>query len=411
MLNKMLTYKKYFILFDQVVFSGTSFAINILLAKNINIGLFGLFSGFILGLYLLIGLMSAIIIQPFQVNIVRVEKKESYISFCFWTQIMGLLLLLPSIYLIAHYFVNDTLPLAGIPFAIGFGFHDYIRKQLLALDKPLQTFIIDIISGLSQLAAIAFFIYQDNGTLNQLFAYLSSTYLMVFIASFVVLKPFQIQLSQWKTFAINHIKQGKWLLVTAIVQWWSGNLFVVASGIYLGAEALGALRLVQSLFGVLNVLLQTFENYVLPQTAKILMLDKEKAITYLITICKKTAILFMPILLLIFTFSTELISLFGSKNYSPYAYVINWMLVLYVLVYISQPIRISMRALLLNQYFFFGYVLSLLFSLIYSHYLLSNYGLTGVLIGLISSQIILIAFWQFILNKNKFYLWKSFISY
>ena len=45
------------------------------------------------------------------------------------------------------------------------------------------------------------------------------------------------------------------------------NLFIVTSGVYLGVAALGAFRLVQSLFGILNLVLQTFENYVLPQAS------------------------------------------------------------------------------------------------------------------------------------------------
>ncbi|MBL0192548.1 MAG: hypothetical protein IPQ18_14770 [Saprospiraceae bacterium] len=56
--------------------------------------------------------------------------------------------------------------------------------------------------------------------------------------------------------------------MTAISQWWAGNLFVVASGIYLGPKHWGVATTSQSLFGNLNVILQTFGSYVLAsQTA------------------------------------------------------------------------------------------------------------------------------------------------
>ena len=95
-----------------------------------------------------------------------------------------------------------------------------------------------------------------------------------------------------------HVEQGKWFFMTAISQWWAGNLFVVASGVYLGAVALGALRLAQSLFGILNVILQTFENYVLPQTASKMNDSIPEGIAYLKNLSLKAAWIFSPILIL-----------------------------------------------------------------------------------------------------------------
>jgi O-antigen/teichoic acid export membrane protein len=64
-----------------------------------------------------------------------------------------------------------------------------------------------------------------------------------------------------------------------MVQWFSSNFFTLVAGIYLGVNALGALRLVQSFFGVINVILQTVENYYLPKTAQLHYQDKKKKIT------------------------------------------------------------------------------------------------------------------------------------
>jgi O-antigen/teichoic acid export membrane protein len=222
-------------------------------------------------------------------------------------------------------------------------------------------------------------------------------------------KPYNFNYKDWKGYWLYHLKEGKWLLMSALVQWGASNLFVVASGVYLGVQALGALRLVQSLFGLLNILLQVFENYIIPQTAYYLSKSTTHAIGYLAHTNKQAFYWFGFILLLFTFFSEQIIVMAGGVQYAEYAFLMNGMVILYILIFINQPIRIAIRVLILNQYFFYGYLISLAFTLISFDFMLSNWGLMGVLLGLISSQIILILFWQNILLTKKFAIWKSFI--
>ena len=169
---------------------------------------------------------------------------------------------------------------------------------------------------------------------------------------------------------------------------------------------MGAFRLVQSLFGVLNILLQTFENYFLPKAAKIYNQSKAESMFYIKNLTQKSAVVFGAILVFIFIFSESLIVLAGGEKYADYAFVVKGMSLLYVLIFISLPIRIAIRTMILNKQFFIGYVFTLLFGLVSFKFLLSSFGISGAIMGLMSSQIILIIFWQFILQKNKFYIWK-----
>jgi len=207
------------------------------------------------------------------------------------------------------------------------------------------------------------------------------------------------------------MRQGKWFFMTAISQWWAGNLFVVASGIYLGPKALGALRLAQSLFGILNVILQTFENYVLPQTASRIHTSIPDGINYLKNLSVKAAWIFLPLLLVTFFFAKDILVLAGENQYAEFYFVVQGLSLLYVLIYLSQPLRCLIRSLEFNEAFFKGYLITLAFALIFSHLILSNFGLYGVLTGLIISQVILIAYWSLILHSKNKQIWKSFISY
>jgi O-antigen/teichoic acid export membrane protein len=204
----------------------------------------------------------------------------------------------------------------------------------------------------------------------------------------------------------KHISQGKWLLFSSVIQWWSSNLFVVASGVFLGLEALGAFRLVQTVFGVLNLLFQTFENYVLPKAVSLFVKSTNSAKKYIISISKKSGLLILSFLFVLYIFSDSIIQLIGGEKYTQYGFVIRGMSILYVLIFIGYPIRLCIRMLVLNKNFFIGYLLSLAFSLLFFNYFLSNFGLSGAILGLVISQLILIIYWQFVLSKNNFLLWK-----
>ena len=237
------------------------------------------------------------------------------------------------------------------------------------------------------------------------------TYLVSFLFLVVYLKPFSIAIKTLKPYLKLHFKTGKWLFLTAVSQWWAGNLFVVSSGVYLGAEALGALRLSQSLFGVLNVLLQAFENYVLPQTAQKIKENYPAGINYLKSMNRKLTVVFVPVLIGVAVFAQPILVMAGGVDYAAYAFVLRGLSVLYVFILLSQPLRFMFRSLQLNNHFLYAYLLSLAFAITSSHWLLSNYGLQGVITGLVGSQLILMAYWTIILQLKKHKTWKSFTSY
>ena len=398
-----------FLLFDQAVFSGNSFIVTILVARHLSLASFGLYSSLVLGMYLVTSLISALVIQPFQVRGKEFAQETSYLSFTFWLQVVLAALGVAVAYPFLVYFGFADLFVYTIPLFLGFTFHDFARKFFLAKEQIERAVSIDFSLCVGQISVMVYFYLNRMENLDLLLLVLGATYALPFLISTYFIRPFNIQPKYWSDSFAYHFKEGKWLVSTAMIQWWSGNYFVVASGLYLGVEAIGALRLAQSLFGVLNLLLQAFENYILPQTANRMNSSKELATHFLADNSIKAAFLFFPVLVLIFFFAEPIFGFVGGEMYIPYAYLLRGLTVLYTLIYINQPIRIAIRALMLNQYFFYGYLINLLFMLSSSHFLLMNYDLMGAVAGLIIAQSILIVYWINVLRIKKFYLWKSFI--
>ena len=82
------------------------------------------------------------------------------------------------------------------------------------------------------------------------------------------------------------------------------------------------------------------------------------------------------------------------------------MALLYFVIFIGYPIRMSIRMMLMNRQFLIGYLISFVFSLATFQYLLSVWHLKGAILGLITNQLLMLLYWQYLLIKKDFILWK-----
>jgi O-antigen/teichoic acid export membrane protein len=408
MLNKL---KNSLVLVDQAVFSGGSFLTTMLLARLLSVSDFGFYSSILIFVYGAVSILNALVIQPLQVSLEKVDNKEGYEFFTLTLQLVSTLLLIVGIKIINDFEFDffksyKSIISESLLFLIGFITLDYFRKLFLAKGNVNQALIIDSISVFFTILTISICFYFKISFFQSVIYYLGLSYIPAIIISFIFIKIKIKFISKISSYFKFQFKQAIWLVLTTITQWWSSNLFVVASGFYLGIEALGAFRLVQSIFGLLNLVLQTFENFVLPETSRKLSISRNDAKKYLLNISKKAGLLFLLVLSILFIFSEQSMYLFGGQKFIQYSYVIKGMSVLYLFIFIGYPIRLSIRLLLLNKLFFIGYVIALIISATTFKYLLSSFGISGAVIGLILSQLATMIFWQYRLYKEDFILWK-----
>ncbi len=395
------------VLADQVLYSGSSFLLTFYLARKLSISDFGIYAGVVLVGYLLMSICNAITIQPFQVLFPKTNQVLQYQT----TTSIGMLLLLLLLavlgqgigLLYSHFYQQLPALEAFVVFLMFFLLHDYFRKFFLALDKAKWTLLADTLLSITLITVF----YLNTNSIDLA----TNIYILALgfgIGSlggvYYLIKNFQFS-SNWKEFANWHYIEGKWLLLVAGLQWCSSNFFVFLSGIYIGIEALGALRLVQSFFGVINVFLQTVENYIVPRVAFLYKDSQEQSKKYLLKVTTIGGLIFALVLTLFIIFDQQIIKIAGGVKYMNYAYLIQIMAVLYVFIFLGYPYRIMVRVMVLNKIFFLGYLISFGFSVLSFHYLLKNFQLNGAIFGLIFNQMIMIGYWHFQLKKNNFQLW------
>ncbi|ROH94233.1 hypothetical protein EGI15_07005 [Chryseobacterium cucumeris] len=390
---------------DQLIFSGSNFLLTFLLVRKLSISEFGIFSSILLITYFLVGISNAFIVQPFQILSAKNFSKKS-LGFAFMASLVLISMFSLLVFFItllpvpAIAFVKNNL-YALIVFVSAYILQDFLRKILLTIDH------IKIVLFIDTIFIIIFPLLGFEASLTLW----KSLYIIgiVNIAASVpgigyLIKNADFNLKNTSLLRY-YFTEGKWLLSASVLQWLSGNFFTLAAGVYLGINALGALRLVQSFFGIINIILQTIENYYLPKTAQLYYQNKNQEKKELLLKIRKAIALLAIIIVCFFTFSDSLIIILGGEKYHQYGFVIKLISALYIVILYSYPTRISIRILEQNKAFFIGYCISFVFSVLSFHFLLKYGQLYGAVAGLAVNQIVMIVYWKIILNKKQISVW------
>jgi len=157
----------------------------------------------------------------------------------------------------------------------------------------------------------------------------------------------------------KHYHFSNWLLGTSILQWFSGNFFLIVAASTLGTTAVGAVRMVK--IGL-----------------------KIGAIVLLILSTMTIA-------------APHLIHWIYGASFVSYSYVVWGYCLLYIFVFIGYPVRYFFRTIRFTKPIFVAYCFSTLFSLVIAFPVVNTWGITGLLIGLIVSQIVTLAVYAYFL--------------
>ena len=400
---------------EQGIFSGTGFLVNIALVKLLSLEQYGRFAALVIVAYLLLAVVQSLVVQPLQIHVATETRRGAYRS-------VLLLILLPLVALtagtplllyaadwsaLADY--RPLLPAFGL-YAAAFLTSDFLRKYYLARGR---TEIVLGMSGSYLAAVTAGLAYGATAGMAE-----EASYLLLLGAAFLpglllgggayLLRCQRPELAFLRRYLRIHLLEGQWLLYAAVVQWLSSNLYVMTSGLLIGVSALGVLRFVQTLLGVINIVLQTLENYVLPRLSQAYRASADGYYRSAQQELGWYQVGMLAGLGLLFVFAREVIVTVGDAAFGPYAFVLRGMVLLYAVIIVAYPVRLLIRVTELNRSYFTAYLASFLFSLLSYRYLLGTFGVSGAVAGLIINQLILQATWLVVLQKKRFQLWKLY---
>jgi len=406
--------EKYWVVADQVVVSASAFGTNLLLARALGLTEYGKFSIITMVQLFLLSVTMAFSSQIYQVvyPALNRSKKKKFTSGMLGQQLliaMVLLALIPLLYAINigtgwldNYKVLMSMAIVATCFYL---LQDFLRRVFIAQAKGRSAFIIDLLTNFLQIALLLAFWWLHNLNLVTAWLIIGFTFIPSVITAIILLKPVQVSISAISyAWGLQKNKMG-WLMGSSVLQWGAGYFFVIAAGWFLGVAALGALRLAQYMFGLLNLLFQAIENYVVPKAST--FIGEQRA--YWLVLLKKCVTLIIPFVLVFSLFAKQIMQFAGGQAYGKYAFVIYGLSIVYLLMAVGYPVRIAIRSLHLNKEYFFAYIFSVILNLCIAPWLLKHLELYGVMAGLISNQVLIVGYWLIVLKRKNQFLWKSFI--
>lgn len=401
------------VLFDQALVSGVNFLIAILLARLLGIEDFGLYVfGWMLVLFVS-SVQLAFIVSPLFTIYPKQKNASNYLGGLHVVQLgFSIVTFVLSLVVVKAVFIYKpeweiegvfySLPLVAALFVL----QDFYRRINFTLKKPIRSLISDSVSYGGQPIGILLLNHLEILSIHHIFLAIS----VLFSVSITYNLPkinLTLNISNIKNTISENWLFSKYLVGTALLQWVSGNFFIIVAGGILGAVAIGAIRIAQNVVGVLHVLFLAMENIIPIKGAEIL--DKKgniSSLRYFKQMLFKGGALTLIVLLLIAFFRTQIISIFYGDEYLQYVNLLLGFTALYVLVFVGTILGFVIRTFEMNSIFFWSYIITTLFGLMVAQPLITKTGIYGVLIGLFISQLINISFYVIKLNSKLKIFWK-----
>jgi len=406
---------KIWVFADQALVSGVNFSIGILLARWLGLEMYGLFAlGWMFVLFAS-GFQQSFIVAPLYALSAKQKDQKKWISSLHFVQLCFSLVCIPLTIAVIEvsFFFQPEWQIEGISLLIGllvgvYTLNDFFRRVLFLKAESQKVMLMDLLGyGMQILGLIG---VEFAGHLSLYTAVLS-----ILIAQglsvalyFLVCQP-SVRTSDFLETMSSLWKYSRYLVATSVLQWSSGNYFIIVAGTVLGTTAVGAIRIVQNLMGLLHIIFLALENIIPVRAAAILNASGGSA---LFDYLRKTFIvLILPVIsvlgILIF-FQEEVIFLFYGELTQDVSHVLMAFAVIYLMVFVGTMFRFAIRTLEMNHLIFKSYVLTTVFSLVFAHLFISKFGEMGVVAGLAGTQLISLTYFFIALKKT--FKWKS-ISY
>jgi len=383
---------------DQAIVSGSNFILGILLARNLGIEGYGYYSLIWLVVLFFSSMQLASLISPMmslgpKKNIIA-QKNYYFTMIAMQFFYAGLSMLLAFLFFCMIGIFKDEWDIGDLSYIVSififvFLVQDFLRRYFFVKDKSSIVFIMDMFAYLGTIGLIAYYTVYDNLTLNIIFFIMISMYAISILIGLTQIKYFYFN----KRYIVYIFKKNmvfsKWLISSSLLQWGTGNFFILLAGSILGASAVGAIKAMQNLMGVFHVIFLALENILPMKFSHIYHTQGIKGInSYLGKNINFTWFIFLPFFLIAILFSSEIVSLVYGSEYVNNAYLLIWFMIIYAFIYIGMLFRYVLRSLEDTKSIFTSYVISLLFSIVTAYPLVEFFELNGVMIGMLGIQII-----------------------
>ena len=392
LLNQAATWS----LMDQAVISGGNFLLSLLLARQMGLEGFGLYTLWYMLPLMVLSLSQACIVQPFQAFWAEEkERGEQYATTVWQMQLLfgGLVLFLV---IIGAVMMQSMLPLWAGALAVAQSAFDFLRKYSYAKGSYQKPFFwsAPLYGGI-----LLVLLFWPPHSVEILFVLLFSAYAGAVVVGAKALS-FSIQLrplAGLTKYIKKHYHYSFWLLGAALVQWLSGNAFLLAAAALLSHSALGGLRLTQQLIGITHIVFLAMENRIPVTAAQHFQNGSFTALkNYLQRTSTQYGFIVLALLLTLQASGPLLRWIYEPAVVDEVLRYLPLYTLFYLLVFLTIPLRIALRSMQKTAPIFWSYALMALVGSSMAYPFVQTWGWKGVFAGLFLTQLMAIGIylWQ-----------------
>ena len=392
---------------DQMVVSGSNFITAILITRFAGVAEYGKFTLYWMIFLFCHGICLSFIGLPSQVLSNQAKNKTIYLEENNRLSVLLLLCLLIILWLGFYIYNSATNAYFGygyylFPVAIVLFLKQELNRKYFYAKLSLKKVItIDICSYLMQIPSLIILSFFLEITLNLVILNLLFFGVCGQILFQILKHRYTEPIRLNKMPILDNWQYSKHLILTTILQWFSGNFLIISAGGIIGVAAVGIIKILQNIMGVLHILFLTLEN-VVPVKASILLHEhsKKHMFTYFKKVFMVSGVMY-GIILIILKYSGELIlSLLYGEPYAEYSNLLDSFILVYILIFFGTIAQLMIKTLKLNHGILIAYVLTVIAAFSLSSVLLNTYHLKGVIIGLGIFQIITLSTYILIIKRH-----------
>jgi O-antigen/teichoic acid export membrane protein len=254
--------------------SGASFLTGVILIRALGLEAFGVYALILVALQFTAGVQEALILNPMMslfdqrgdvparryLGVVLMHQLA--LSLCLLA-VIGVAALVPGLW-------DARLPISpGVAalLVVCTQVQDLARRYFFVTERPARAFACDVAAHGLRLVLIAGVAMAGSLSISLVWIIMIGTALAGIVFLLPDLRSVQFDRATLQVLTLRHRHVGGWMLATMLVAWFSESGFVLMMiGAVLGTAEVGAVRAVQNLVMVLNLLIQSQENF-MPSTA------------------------------------------------------------------------------------------------------------------------------------------------
>ena len=247
--------------------------------------------------------------------------------------------------------------------------------------------MIDFIAYFPYLIIVFYYFLINDLSINKVFKIFCISFVISSAAGLLFLEFKKINYNYFVKSLIETINYSKWLFISNLIQLGSGNLFLVVTSSLLGSAALGGFRIIQTAFGLFNIIFAALDNIYPMKFSELYNSKKSNELFAQIKKIMIIGIIVLIIVLLFYPLSTKFLTFIVGNQYSEYINLYVWFSFITFLIYVNKILTYLLRTIDFTFPILVSYSLNFIFSFFFASYLINNFGLNGTSLGMLILQI------------------------